>query len=67
MHDHRDDAFPQHVSAQERLIAIERDVKYLREVVEALVKGMTSAQQAPGFQGMMARQMIPDLTEVVQP
>lgn len=45
-----------------QLDRIEEDIKFLRETVERLLGGMVAAQSAPGMQGMMARQMFPDMS-----
>lgn len=54
---------------REALCAIERDmldlkndVRFLRETVERLLGGMVEAQNSPGMAGMMARQMLPDMS-----
>jgi len=46
----------------ERLAVVEAGVSHLVSVVNTLISGMQTAQSAPGMAGMMARQMLPDLS-----
>lgn len=55
-----DEAFEDMVAR--RLDTIESKVDTLVSFVESAISGMNAARQAPGMQGMMARQMLPDMT-----
>ena len=47
---------------EEQNTKLSDDVTFLRQTVERLLGGMVDAQNSPGMAGMMARQMLPDMS-----
>jgi len=52
-------------SIEDRLSDIEAKLDRLVTFVDTVTSGMTAAREAPGMTGMMARNMLPNMTQSV--